>query len=243
MGRVRADMLLVARGLAESRAKAQAAIEAGGVVANGQAVRRASQMLDETCALTLEPAHPYVSRGGVKLAHALDAFGVDPAGRVCLDVGASTGGFTEVLLLRGAARVVAVDVGRAQLHPRLAGDPRVVSLEGRDARSLTREDLPEGPSLVTADVSFIGLAKALPAALALAAERADLVALVKPQFEAGPGAIGKNGLVPDDEATRACAAVAASLDGAAGFRVRGLIDSPIRGGDGQRERLLHAARP
>lgn len=243
MARIRADLLLVSRGFAESRAKAQAAIAAGGVTADGRPVRRPSEMLEPGAALTVTPAHPYVSRGGVKLAHALEAFGIDPEGRLCLDVGASTGGFTDALLRAGAARVFAVDVGRGQLHPRLADDPRVVSLEARDARGLTRADLPQPPSLIVADVSFISLAKALPCALALAAPGAELVALIKPQFEADPQEIGKGGLVPDDRAAAIAEAAAARLDGIAGFGRRALIESPIRGGEGQREFLLHAARP
>lgn len=242
MGRKRADVLLVERGRFESRAKARAAIEAGGVTADGRLVAKPSEMLDEASAIVATAAHPWVGRGALKLAHALDLWPIEVAGRIVLDVGASTGGFTEVALSRGAARVYAVDVGRAQLHPRLAADPRVVSLEGLDARSLTAELIPQAPGLVVTDVSFIGLAKALPAALALAAPGADLVALVKPQFELGPERVGKGGLVKD-EAGRAEAVEAVSrfLE-TAGWRVQASADSPIAGGDGNLEGLLWAKK-
>ncbi|MDX2233976.1 MAG: TlyA family RNA methyltransferase [Hyphomonadaceae bacterium] len=239
MTRIRADRLLVARGLAETRALAQAAIVAGGVRADGEVVVRAAQLVAEDAELALDPPHPWVSRGGLKLAHALTAFGVDPAGTICLDVGASTGGFTDVLLARGATHVTAVDVGRAQLHPRLRGDHRVRVLEGRDARTLTAADLPGPPGLVVCDASFIGLAKVLAVPLALAAPDAALIALVKPQYEAGPGVT-----VRTPEAARAVAEAAArGLDGLAGFTLRALVDSPVRGGDGQIEFLLLARRP
>jgi 23S rRNA (cytidine1920-2'-O)/16S rRNA (cytidine1409-2'-O)-methyltransferase len=234
MSRMRADLLLVARGLAESRAKARAAIEAGGVLANGAAVGKPSDLIAKDAALDVTPAHPWVSRGGVKLAAALDAFGVDAAGRICLDVGASTGGFTHVLVSRGAARVYAVDVGRDQLHASLRADPRVARLEQTDARTLTRAAIPEPPSLVVCDASFIGAAKVLATPFALAAEHADAIVLIKPQFEVGPG---KGGVL--DEATARAAAQCAidSLDGLERFRVVAAIDSPIRGGDGNLERL------
>lgn len=231
MARRRADILLVARGLVESRAKARAAIEAGGVYANGAAVARASDMIAVDAVLDVEPAHPWVSRGGVKLAHALDAFGVDPAGRVCLDVGASTGGFSDVLLARGAARVYAVDVGRGQLHERVRRDERVVVLEGADARTLTRDEIAIPPSLIVCDVSFIGAAKALATPLLLAADQCDLLVLIKPQFEAGPG-VGKRGVLQPDQARAAAASAIAALDGLSGFAHVAVIDSPIRGGDG-----------
>lgn len=239
MSRIRADVLLVTRGLAESRAKARAAIEAGGVTANGALVEKPSDLIEEDSVLELTPPHPWVSRGGVKLAHALDAFGIKPAGRVCLDVGASTGGFTQVLLSRGAARVYAVDVGRGQLHASLRDDPRVVSLERTDARALTREQLPEPPTLIVCDVSFIGAAKALATPLGLAAERADLIVLIKPQFEAGPG---KGGVLVEADARAAADDALRALDGEAGFRVIAQTDSPIRGGDGNLEILVHLRR-
>jgi len=238
MARVRADLLLVSRGLAESRAKAAAAILAGGVRADGAPVDKPSALIEETAALEVTPPFPWVSRGGVKLAAALAAFAVDPAGRICLDVGASTGGFTHVLLAVGAARVYAVDVGHGQLHPTLGADPRVVALERTDARTLSRAHLPEAPSLIVCDASFIGAAKVLAAPLALAAARADLIVLIKPQFEAGPG----RGVLREDIARAAAAAAVAGLDGLAGFRRVAIIDSPIRGGDGNLELLLHARR-
>ncbi|MCL4716528.1 MAG: TlyA family RNA methyltransferase [Hyphomonadaceae bacterium] len=239
MSRVRADVLLVSRGLAESRAKARAAIEAGGVTADGAIVEKPSDLLREDAALEATAPHPWVSRGGVKLAAALDAFGVDPRGRVCLDVGASTGGFTDVLLARGAAKVYAVDVGGGQLHARLRADARVASLEHTDARALTRDHIPEAPSLIVCDVSFIGAAKALAAPLSLAAARADLIALIKPQFEAGPH---KRAVLDEATARAAGEQAIAALDGLAGFARLAAIDSPIRGGDGNLELLLHARR-
>ncbi|WP_414695403.1 TlyA family RNA methyltransferase [Phenylobacterium sp.] len=228
------------RGFFESRAKARAAIEAGGVTADGAPVAKASQEVDEAAELTVPDSHQWVGRGALKLLHALDTWPIAVEGRVVLDVGASTGGFTEVVLSRGAARVYAVDVGRGQLHPRLAADPRVVSLEGLDARSLTAAHMPEPPGLVVTDVSFIGLAKALPAALALAPPDADLVALVKPQFEVGPERVGKGGLVKDDAARAdAVAGVRTFLEGA-GWAVQAVVESPVTGGDGNVEFLLWA---
>jgi 23S rRNA (cytidine1920-2'-O)/16S rRNA (cytidine1409-2'-O)-methyltransferase len=241
MTRIRADLLLVARGLAESRAKAREAIEAGGVRADGALVEKPSALVEEGAQLEVTPPHPWVSRAGVKLAAALDAFGVDPAGRACLDIGASTGGFTQVLLERGAARVFAVDVGQKQLHAALRADPRVVNLERTDARTLGREQIPTPPTLLVCDASFIGAAKVLARPLALAAEHADLIVLIKPQFEAGPRA-GKGGVI-DDAAARAVAQeVIASLDGLERFHVVATMDSPIRGGEGNLEFLVHARR-
>lgn len=242
MAKVRADLLLVARGLAESRAKAQAAIAAGGVTADGRVVAKASELLEEACDLQAQAAHPYVGRGALKLVHALELWPVRVEGRVVLDVGASTGGFTEVCLQRGAARVYAVDVGRGQLHPRLAGDPRVTALEGVDARMLTSALIPAAPGLVVCDASFIGLAKVLPAALALAAPEADLIALVKPQFEVGPDHVGKGGIVRDAEARARALADVASFLTASGWAVLHTADSPIQGGDGNSEYLLHARK-
>lgn len=241
MPRMRADLLIVARGLAESRAKARAAIEAGGVTANGAVVAKPSDLVDESAVLEVAQPHPWVSRGGVKLAAALDAFGVGPAGRICLDVGASTGGFTHVLLSRNAARIYAVDVGRDQLHASLRSDPRVISFEQTDARTLMREQIAEAPSLIVCDASFIGSAKVLATPFALAAEIADAVVLIKPQFEAGPRA-GRDGVL--DEATARAAAQSATdaLDGLERFRVIASIDSPIRGGDGNLELLVHLKR-
>lgn len=242
MGKKRADVVLVERGLFDSRAKARAAIEAGGVRVAGRALAKPSEMIDEDAAIEALAAHPYVGRGALKLVRALDLWPVVVQGRTVLDVGASTGGFTEVCLERGAARVYAVDVGRGQLHAKLASDPRVVSLEGLDARNLTAALISTAPDLIVTDVSFIGLAKALPAALALARGGADLVALVKPQFEVGPEAVGKGGLVKDEAArARALEDVSAFLE-AAGWSVQASADSPIAGGDGNREYLLWARK-
>jgi len=233
--------LLVSRGLVESRAKARAAIEAGGVTADGALVAKPSDLIEETAAVDVTPPHPWVSRGGAKLAAALDAFAIDPANRICLDVGASTGGFTQVLLARGAARVYAVDVGSAQLHASLRDDPRVTNLERTDARTLTRTQIEEPPTLIVCDASFIGAAKVLATPLSLAAAHADLIALIKPQFEAGPNA-GKNGVLSEEVARAAAEQTIAALNGLENFRTAAVIDSPIRGGDGNLELLLHARR-
>ncbi|WP_395644498.1 TlyA family RNA methyltransferase [Terricaulis sp.] len=239
MPRVRADVLLVSRGLCESRAKAHAAILARGVRANGVAVRKPSDLIEEDADLDVTQAHPWVSRGGIKLSGALDVFAVDADGRVCIDVGASTGGFTQVLLARGAARVYAVDVGSSQLHASLRADARVVNLENTDARRLTRALLADAPSLIVCDVSFIGAAKALAVPMSLATEQADLVALIKPQYEAGPH---KNAVLSEEAARQAGRSAIAALDGLQGFRVVATRDSSIRGGDGNLELVLHMRR-
>lgn len=237
----RADQLLVERGLCESRARAQAAIAAGLVTADGRPVRKASEMLARDALLTAQAPHPYVSRGGLKLAGALDVFRYDPAGRVCLDVGASTGGFTDLLRRRGARHVVAVDVGRDQLHASLRADPRVTSYEGQDIRTLPPEMLPEPPSLAAIDVSFISLRLVLPAVAALMAPDAAIAALIKPQFEAGRAAL-KKGIVRDGAVHEAvCADIAAVLAGL-GFGIDGPVPSPIEGGDGNREFLIGGRR-
>jgi 23S rRNA (cytidine1920-2'-O)/16S rRNA (cytidine1409-2'-O)-methyltransferase len=238
----RADLLLVERGLFESRAKAQAAIAAGLVTAAGTIVSRSSDLLPADVEIVATPPHPYVSRGGVKLAHALDAFAIPVEGRIALDVGASTGGFTQVLVRRGAVRVYAVDSGRGQLHRSLRGERRVVSLEETDARKLDATLVPEQIDLVVIDVSFISLSLVLPAALALAAPSADLVALVKPQFEVGPKGVGRGGIVRDATLHDEVCQRMAGFVGKLGFAVRGVIPSPIEGGDGNREFLLAAER-
>jgi 23S rRNA (cytidine1920-2'-O)/16S rRNA (cytidine1409-2'-O)-methyltransferase len=239
--RQRADRLLVARGLFASRAKAQAAIEAGLVSANDVVVRKASEEIAADVALRASPAHPFVSRGGVKLAAALDRFGFDPKGKVCLDVGASTGGFTGVLLERGASRIYAVDVGRGQLHASLRARPEVVVLEQTDIRTFSPARLDEPPDLVTIDVSFISLKQVAPAALALAGRPAQLVALIKPQFEAGRAAL-KKGVVRDSAVHAAVCDDIAAFVASLGWRVIGVIPSPIPGGDGNAEFLLGAMR-
>jgi 23S rRNA (cytidine1920-2'-O)/16S rRNA (cytidine1409-2'-O)-methyltransferase len=240
--RFRIDQLLVARGLFDSRSKARAAIEAGLVTVDGVTVGKPSEIVPDDAAILAAPAHPFVGRGALKLDHALTLWPIALEGAVALDVGASTGGFTEVCLLRGAARVYAVDVGRGQLHPRLAGDARVVSLEGVDARSLDSRLVPDVIDLVVCDASFIGLAKVLPAALDLARPGADLVCLVKPQFEAGPKDVGKGGVVKDEAVrARVLEAVAAWLTGQ-GWTVRETTTSPITGSDGNVEFLLWATK-
>lgn len=238
----RADLVLVARGFFESRAKAQEAIAAGLVRVDGKPLRKASEPIPAEAEIEAAPAHPWVSRGGVKLAAALDAWGFDPKGGVCLDVGASTGGFSDVLLSRGAAKVYAVDVGHKQLHARLRDDPRLISLEGRDARSLAPADFGTPPGFITCDVSFISLTLVLPKILGLAARGASLVALIKPQFEVGPKLVVK-GIVKDAAATAAACARIETLIRDSGWTIAGLIPSPIRGPDGNQEYLIGAAKP
>jgi 23S rRNA (cytidine1920-2'-O)/16S rRNA (cytidine1409-2'-O)-methyltransferase len=239
--RQRIDRLLVERGLFESRAKAQAAIEAGLVRADDTTVRKASDEIEIDAALTATPLHPYVSRGGVKLAAALDHFGFDPRGRVCIDVGASTGGFTQVLLNRGSKRIYAVDVGRGQLHEKLRARPEVVSFEESDIRKLSPAAFRETPDIVVVDVSFISLKLVLPYALRLLAHRAQLVALIKPQFEAGPANL-KKGIVRDDAVRAAVCTEISAFVTSLSWQVLGMIPSPIHGGDGNAEFLLGATR-
>ena len=239
--RRRADLLLVERGLFDSRTRAQAAIAAGLVTADGRPLRKASDELAADAALEARPEHPWVSRGGVKLVAALDHFGFDPAGRVCLDVGASTGGFTEVLLARGARRVYAVDVGRAQLHPRLRESEAVVSLEETDIRALDPARLFELPDFVVIDVSFISLKLVLPALERLARRPADLIALIKPQFEAGRRYL-KKGIVREPAVHAAVCDGIAAFATSLGWTVAGVIPSPIEGGEGNKEFLLGARR-
>ncbi|MGH6776969.1 MAG: TlyA family RNA methyltransferase [Bradyrhizobium sp.] len=239
--RKRIDLLLVERGLFESRARARAAIEAGLVVANDKPVLKASEIFPADAVLQAQPAHPYVSRGGVKLAGALEAYPIDIEGHVCLDVGASTGGFTEVLLANGASLVFAVDVGHDQLHPSLRDHSRIVSMERTDIRSYEGKRLPARPDIVVIDVSFISLKLVLPVALALAAAPMHLLALIKPQFEA-IGRHGKGGIIRDaavhKEVCDDVAAFAASL----GCRDIKVFPSPIPGGDGNTEFFLGARR-
>jgi 23S rRNA (cytidine1920-2'-O)/16S rRNA (cytidine1409-2'-O)-methyltransferase len=245
LARERLDQLVVAQGLAATRAKAQALILAGEVFAGERRLDKPGTLVAADTALRLKTTGPgYVSRGAFKLIAGLDAFAIDPAGRECLDIGASTGGFTEVLLLRGAARVTAVDVGHGQLDWRLRNDPRVVVLERTNARHLTIELLPAAPSLIVCDASFIGLRTVLPAALNLALPGAELVALVKPQFEAGPEAVGKGGVVRDPAVHEAvCAMVRDWLEAIMGWQVLGLTASPVLGPKGNREFLIGAKKP
>jgi len=241
MTKQRADRLLVARGLFESRARAQAAIAAGRVLADGVQVRKASEEISDAASIAAEPEHPYVSRGGVKLAAALDQFGIDVKDRVCLDVGASTGGFTEVLLMRGAKRVYAIDVGRNQLHARLRGRDGIVSIEQTDIRALEPSRLSEPPEIATIDVSFISLRHVLPAVEALLQPHAWVIALIKPQFEATRRDI-KKGIVRDPLVHAATCDDIRALLTSRGWRIGGMIPSPILGGDGNREFLVEAER-
>jgi 23S rRNA (cytidine1920-2'-O)/16S rRNA (cytidine1409-2'-O)-methyltransferase len=242
---LRLDALLVERGLAASRERARALILAGDVRVNGAPVTKAGTAVARDAEVTVAtPDHPYVGRGGLKLAHALDAFAIPVAGRRALDIGASTGGFTDVLLQRGAARVVALDVGHGQLDWKIRSDARVDVIERVNARTLTARDLP-GPAafdIVTVDVSFISLRHILPVVPPLLGDAADVVALVKPQFEAGRSEVGKGGIVRDAAVqARVVEEVTAAAD-ALGLRRAGLTDSPIAGMEGNREFLLHLKR-
>jgi 23S rRNA (cytidine1920-2'-O)/16S rRNA (cytidine1409-2'-O)-methyltransferase len=237
--RKRADQLLVERGLFESRTRAQAAIAAGLVTANGIVLRKPSDGVAADAVIEAAPEHPWVSRGGLKLVAALDHFGFDPAERACLDVGASTGGFTEVLLARGARRVYAVDVGHGQLHARLRGRPEVISFEETDIRTLDPARLAEPPDFAVADVSFISLKLILPALDSLLRRPAELIALIKPQFEAGRKHL-KKGVVRDTTVHAAVREDIAALAASLGWTVAGIIPSPIDGGEGNKEFLMGA---
>jgi len=243
-GKQRADQLLVDRGLVESRTRAQALILAGRVYSQTRRVDKPGQQLAADTPLELKGQdHPWVSRGGLKLVGALDHFAIDPAGLVALDIGASTGGFTDVLLDRGARRVYAVDVGHGQLAWKLRQDPKVVVLERTNARHLSAEQVPEAVDLVVCDASFIGLETILPAPLALAAPGARLIALIKPQFEVGKGRVGKGGVVRDPALhEEVCRRIEAWLNARPDWRVIGLTESPITGPEGNREFLIAAER-
>jgi 23S rRNA (cytidine1920-2'-O)/16S rRNA (cytidine1409-2'-O)-methyltransferase len=244
--KTRVDLLLVERGLAESRAKAQALVMAGAVVAGEARVDKPGQLVAEDAPLRVKAgAAPqrYVSRGALKLERALDVFPVDPRGKVCADLGASTGGFTDLLLQRGAARVYAVDVGYGQLHPKLRQDPRVVVRERENARLLDERSLGERVELVTGDLSFISLRLVLPAVRAILAPGGAALLLVKPQFEVGKGEVGKGGVVRDDAKRRAALEAVKEAARALGFEPLGEAESPIEGPAGNREWLLHLAGP
>jgi len=238
----RADVFLVNQGLAATRSEAQAAIRAGRVAADGEQIKKAAQKLQSNMSISYQPAHPYVSRGGVKLAAALDHFALSPETRICLDIGASTGGFTQVLLERRASRVYAVDVGHGQLHAKIKADRRVIPLEGLNARELTSAKVPEPPQAIVADVSFISLKQALPPALALASRDAWAVLLVKPQFELGRWGTSRAGIVKDKSLRETALAEVTDWVKGQGWHVIGSMDSPITGGDGNQEYLLAAAR-
>ncbi len=239
----RADLFLVENGHAASRSEAQAAIRAGLVKVDGEVLEKPSRTVPPGAAIEYSKPHPFVSRGGVKLAAALDHFQLSPEDRVCLDIGASTGGFTEVLLMGGAAKVYAIDVGHDQMHPRISHDKRVVSREGVNARDLSRAHVPEGFSAITADVSFIGLQLALPPALAMAGPGTWCVALVKPQFEVGRHWVGKGGIVRDLEAQmQALSDIKTFIGAQPRWSVLGHIESPILGGEGNKEFLIAAQK-
>ena len=232
----RLDILVTKSGLAESRERAQALIIAGKVRVAGETVRRPDRPVEEGTPITVEATPGYASRGALKLGPALERFGVDPAGRICADIGASTGGFTDVLLRRGAARVYALDVGRGLLHWRLRQDPRVVVIERANARNM--EPFPEAVTLVVIDVSFIGLEKVLPA-VGRAAPAAEVVALFKPQFQVERGTVGKGGIVRDDAAVERAMDAFRSWCAANGFSVRGEAQSELAGADGNQEIFVH----
>ena len=243
MARQRVDQLLVSRGLAESRSRAQALIMAGAVFSGEKRIAKAGDMVADEAPLEVRGKdHPWVSRGGIKLDHGLEHFGFDVTSAVALDIGSSTGGFTDVLLSRGAAKVYAVDVGTNQLAWKLRQDPRVSVHEQTNARNLTNEIIPEPVDIIVCDASFIGMAKVLEAPLKLARPGAALLALVKPQFEAGRGEIGKGGVVRDPEVHhRVCGEAAAWVE-TQGWRVLGVVESPITGPEGNKEFLLGAVK-
>ena len=239
---MRADKFLTQEGHYESRAKARVAIEAGLVLADGQVVSKPSQKLSIDMRIEAGSPHPWVSRAGLKLAHALGVFGVSPNGRVCLDVGSSTGGFTDVLLSGGAAKVYAVDVGTDQLHPRIRAHPGVVSMEQTDSRKLVAKDFETPPNLIVCDVSFISCMKALDVPLELAGTSAELITLVKPQFEVGRAGVGKGGIVRDQALARDALKRVKSWLTDKGWHIAGDDMSPIKGGSGNTEYLLYAKR-
>ena len=241
--KLRLDQVLVAKGLFASREQAQRAVMAGEVKVGTRIAAKPSQLLEPDVAIAVKPTRKYVGRGALKLEGALNHFEIDTYGKIALDIGASTGGFTDVLLARGAARVHAVDVGRGQLAWKLRQDPRVVVHEATNARYLAGAQIPEPIDLITCDASFIGLSTLLPAPLALAADRAQLVALIKPQFEAGANAVGKGGVVRDPAIHQAvCDRIAAWIATQPGWRVIGIAESPIQGPAGNREFLIYARR-
>lgn len=239
---MRADQYLVNRGDYDSRARAQSAIKAGKVTVNGERVRKPSQTIPKEAKVIAEEEHPWVSRGGLKLVHALDVFEIDPAGLNCLDVGASTGGFTQVLLSRGAAHICAVDVGQGQFHKHLKGHPKITSLESQDARELALSQIGYEPDLIVCDASFIALSKVLPVPLSLAKQGAKLISLVKPQFEVGREGIGRGGIVKSQEAALQSIDTVKDWLSQTGWDVKATDTSPIMGGSGNTEYLLWAVK-
>lgn len=239
---LRLDQALVARGLIDTRSAAQAAIKSGGVSVNGKAVRKSAHKVSDDDIISAKPAHPYVSRAAVKLQKALDVFGVSPLGKICLDIGSSTGGFSQLLVMRHAARVYAVDVGTDQLHASLRSEPRIISLEQQDARTLTTAHIPDRIDLLVSDTSFISLTKALPVPLGFLKTGGEVVVLIKPQFELGPDALDKKGIVKDPERAEDALRLIAAWMRDHDFDVKGQIKSPIRGGSGNIEFLLYAVK-
>ncbi len=239
---MRADLYLVAHGFYESRARAQAAIKAGFVQVDGKVLKKPSDKILDGAVIKAGQAHPWVSRGGVKLAHALTEFNINPAGKICLDVGASTGGFSDVLISHGVLKVYAVDVGHSQLHPKLQTMPEIISMESRDARSLEPHDFSQPPELIVCDASFISAMKVLEVPLSLAAPNAQLVTLVKPQFEVGKTGIGRGGLVKSEALAKKALDDVSDWVLQQGWNIKGVCDSPIKGGSGNHEYLLYAER-
>ena len=238
----RADIFLVEQGYYESRARAQAAIKAGLVQVDGVRVKKASEKISDGAQIAAKAEHPWVSRGGLKLVHALREFGVSPEGKLCLDVGASTGGFSQVLIKNGARKVYAVDVGREQLHPKLRDVPEIISMEQTDARDLKGSDFEAAPQLIVCDASFISAMKVLEVPLALAAPSAELITLVKPQFEVGKAGIGRGGIVASESLALQSLSDVAAWVSAQGWEVIATCLSPIKGGSGNTEYLLHARK-
>lgn len=239
---MRADLWLVATGHYESRARAQAAIKAGLVSVNGRRVKKPSEVIQDGAEIQAEQEHPWVSRGGLKLAHALEEFDVDPTGKTCLDVGASTGGFCDVLLSKDAAHVYAIDVGQSQLHERLQGLASITSMERRDARTLTKDDFDSPPQLIVCDASFISAMKVLDIPMSLAAPKAELITLVKPQFEVGKSGIGRGGIVKSESLALQSLSDVSAWVSSQGWNVVATCASPIKGGSGNTEYLLYARR-
>jgi 23S rRNA (cytidine1920-2'-O)/16S rRNA (cytidine1409-2'-O)-methyltransferase len=242
MPRIRADITLVQRGFFKSRAKAQEAIARGLVRVAGLPIRKPSELIDDDAVIEAQAPYPWVSRGGVKLDTALDHFAIDVRDQICLDIGASTGGFSDVLRQRGAAQIYAIDVGHGQLHEKLRREPRIISMEGTDARSLTPSHFARAPDMIVCDTSFISLKLILPHVLALAALKAHVIALIKPQFEAGPQHVVK-GLVKDEKVRHKICTDIEALILSLGWTTLGLRPSPIEGGDGNIEYLIGARRP
>lgn len=239
---MRADQYLTAHGYYASRARAQASIRAGLVKVDGRVLKKPSEKIGEGAKIEAGQEHPWVSRGGIKLAHALRVFDVDPRGRIALDVGASTGGFSQVLVKNGATKIYAVDVGHGQLHPNLRSEPKILSLEGQDARTLSPQDFCPLPDLIVCDASFISAMKVLETPLRLAARRSDLITLVKPQFEVGKAGLGKGGIVKSEALGLQALEDVKVWIKQQGWQIIETDISPVKGGSGNIEYLLHARR-